>query len=149
MEKYSHGAFTVTGVVVRIPSHEEAMSSIMQAWEKRFADKTLSTVVWQSHPSMHAVYYNYSEDRHSFDMLIWVMTDEDALQTNTDLTTLTIPAQDYRYMSIQGWFPDSIWKGWDDINKMSAEELPRNYGYDLEMYNEKWDECTIAVSTRE
>ncbi len=64
------------------------------------------------------------------------MTQEDAVQTNGDLVTLTIPAQDYRYVTIQGGFPDSIWKGRNDINMMSAAELPRNYGYDLEMYNE-------------
>lgn len=70
MEKYSHGAFTVTGVVLRIPSHEQAMSIIPDAWKKWFADKTGDSVVGQAHPSMHAVYYNYDETRKSFDMLI-------------------------------------------------------------------------------
>jgi hypothetical protein len=31
---------------------------------------------------------------------------------------------------------------------MSPDELPRTYGYDLEMYNEAGDECTVAVSVK-
>lgn len=77
------------------------------------------------------------------------MTEENAVQTNTDLVTLTIPAQDYRYITVEGGFPESIWNAWNNINQMSAVELPRNYGYDLEMYNEAGTECTIAVSVKE
>jgi predicted transcriptional regulator YdeE len=50
---------------------------------------------------MHAVYYNYDESKTSFDMLIGVMTQDDAAQTNQDLVTLTIPAQNYQYVSVQ------------------------------------------------
>lgn len=149
MEKYSHGSFVVTGVVTHIPSHEVAMSLIVDAWKQRFTSKTGDTVVGQAHPSMHAVYYNYDESRRSFDMLIWVMTQENTVQTNTDLTTLTIPAQDYRYTTVEGGFPESIWKARDDINHLSSTELPRSYGYDLEMYNEAATTCTIAVSVIE
>ncbi len=149
MEKYSHGAFPVTGVISHIPSHAEAMPIIMDAWKQRFANKTGASVVGQSHPSMHAVYYNYDVNKTSFDMLVGVMVEENIVQTNDNLTTLIIPAQDYRYIKIAWGFPDSIWNGWDEINKKTAEELPRTYGYDLEMYNEAGDECTIAVSVKE
>ncbi len=45
MEKYSHGAFTVTGVVTHIPRHEEAVSLIPDVWKQRFTRNIGSTVV--------------------------------------------------------------------------------------------------------
>lgn len=149
MDKYSHEAFTVTGVVVSIPNHTEVKSVIMEAWKQWFDQNTWTTIIWQAHPSIHAIYYNYSEDRTAFDMLIGVMTEADATQTNNDLVTLTIPAQNYQYVSVQWGFPDSIWAIWYQISNMSTDELPRTYGYDLEMYNEAWTECTVAVSVKE
>lgn len=146
MESYSHGAFTVTGIITSIPNLEDETPIIKEAWKKRMTGDTSATIIWQSHASMHAVYYNYNESRTSYDMLIWVMTEEDAIQTNDKLITLTIPAQDYRYVMVEWGFPDSIWQAWDTINQMTPQELPRTYGYDLEMYNEANTECSIAVS---
>ncbi len=149
MQKYSHEAFTVAGVVLHIPNHTQAMQIIPEAWKQRFMNKTSDMIVGQSDPSMHAVYYNYDDSKTSFDMLIGVMTEQDAIQTNDTITTLTVPAQDYRYMTVEWGFPNSIWGARDSINQMSLDELPRTYGYDLEMYNEAWTECTIAVSVKE
>lgn len=149
MEKYSHGSFTVTGIVMHIPSHREVMPTITKAWKQWFDKKIWDTIIGQAHPSMHAVYYNYDENRDSFDMLIGVMTQAEAIQKNSDLNTITIPAQHYQYVSVSWGFPDSIWKNWYQINQMTADELPRTYGYDLEMYNEAGDKCTIAVSVQE
>jgi hypothetical protein len=35
---------------------------------------------------------------------------------------------------------------WSNINSMPKFELPRTYGYDLEMYSEDGKGCTLAVS---
>ena len=45
MEKYSHGAFAITGLVIHIPSHTQAMSIITDAWKQWFANKTGNMIV--------------------------------------------------------------------------------------------------------
>ena len=144
MESYSHDAFDVTGIIAHIPDGIDSASRINDVWKQRSDDAVSQTIVWINHQSMHAVYYNY--DSWWYDMLIGMMTDHDSIQTNDKLITLTIPAQNYRYMTIVWGFPDSISQSWDTINAMPINELPRIHGYDLEMYNEAYTECTIAVS---
>lgn len=65
-------------------------------------NKTINTIIGQSHPSMHAIYYNYNETKTGYDMMIGVMTDADAIQTNKNIYSRTIPAQEYRYLVVKG-----------------------------------------------
>ena len=81
-----------------------------------------------------------------FDMLIGLMTKEWATQTNAELTTLEIPAQDYRYAEFEFSGPEAVSLAWQEVNAVSREELPRKFGYDLEMYSEDLKKFTIAVS---
>lgn len=81
-------------------------------------------------------------------MLIGFITKPGSVQEKK-FTTLQIPAQDYRYKTVSGELIPNLVSEWKKINNMSAEELPRNYGYDLDMYNADCTEVTIAVSVAE
>ena len=60
MELHSHGAFNITGYKITIPNQQEAVPLITQGWEKRSSDKMDANIIDQEHPSMHAIYYNYT-----------------------------------------------------------------------------------------
>jgi predicted transcriptional regulator YdeE len=77
------------------------------------------------------------------------MTKTGTIQTDPTVTTITIPAQDYRYVTTNEISPENIFGMWNTINATPASELARNYGYDLDMYNEAHTELTIAVSVSE
>lgn len=82
-------------------------------------------------------------------MLIGYITKIGVIQTNPNITTIQIPAQDYRYTTITDISPEAIFGTWSKINTTPQSELARNYGYDLDMYNEAHTELTIAVSVSE
>jgi predicted transcriptional regulator YdeE len=82
-------------------------------------------------------------------MLIGYITKTGVVQTDPTITTIQIPAQDYRYVTTNEISPENIFGMWNTINTTPASELPRNYGYDLDMYNEAHTELTIAVSVSE
>jgi hypothetical protein len=82
-------------------------------------------------------------------MIIGYMTREGIIQTDPTISTVKIPAQDYRYTTLTEISPENILKSWTEINNTPATELARSYGYDLDMYNEGHTEMTIAVSVKE
>jgi predicted transcriptional regulator YdeE len=82
-------------------------------------------------------------------MLIGYITKSGTVQTNPLFTTIEIPAQDYRYMTLAEISPETIFGAWKTINHTPPSELARSYGYDLDMYNENHTELTIAVSVKE
>ena len=82
-------------------------------------------------------------------MLIGYITQSGITQTDPTITTIQIPAQDYRYTTTNEISPENIFSMWNTINQTPASELPRDYGYDLDMYNETHTELTIAVSVKE
>lgn len=82
-------------------------------------------------------------------MLIGYITKTGTTQTDPTITTIQIPAQDYRYTTTNEISPENIFGMWNTINQTPASELARSYGYDLDMYNEAHTELTIAVSVSE
>lgn len=150
MDSYSHGAFDISGIVVRVENPESELTTIMAAWDRFYGEGIEGKITDKTYPWVHAVYYNYQNptdpDRKSYDMLIGYMTDEGVVQENSEITTLNIPAQEYRYTTITEWVPEIIGSEWSKINSMTEVVLPRTYGYDLDMYDETGKQVTIAVS---
>lgn len=153
MEKYSHGAFEVSGYHVRIGSPENEREVIMNAWKDFFTDAWSERISDKAYPTVHAVYYNYHDtldlSKKWYDMLIGYITTDGVTQTDASITTIHIPAQDYRYTTTTDITPENIFGTWNTINHTPASELPRSYGYDLDMYNETHSSLTIAVSVDE
>jgi Integron-associated effector binding protein len=125
----------------------------MDAWRLWFTENMGDRVIEKTYPSIHAVYYNYQDPRdaekNQYDMIIGYITRDGVTQTDPSITTIQIPAQDYRYMTITDISPENILKSWTEINDTPVSELARSYGYDLDMYNEAHTELTIAVSVKE
>lgn len=153
MEKYSHGPFEVSGYKVTVHGPVGEGSTIMDAWRLWFTENLGDRVVEKIAPSLHAVYYNYQNpldpEKNQYDMIIGYMTRDGATQTDPTIVTVKIPAQDYRYMTLIDISPENILKSWTDINATPTSELPRSYGYDLDMYDEAHTGMTIAVSVSE
>lgn len=153
MEKYSHTAFNVTGYKITTTNKDnQSGKDIMQAWEKFRSENIADLIQNKVYPSLHCVYYNYTNpenvDERGYDMLIGYLTEPDSTQENKELTTITIPAQDYEYVLVKGEMPKSLIEEWSKINALSPVELNRSFGYDLDMYSENGTECTITVSVQ-
>jgi predicted transcriptional regulator YdeE len=150
MEQYSHGKFNTTGMVYHIPNHAQEQEVINLAWLDFDKFQLSKLVTNKAYPHLHAIYYNYTNPTDKllcgYDMLIGYITEDNYITDNPKLKTITIPAQDYRYIKFEGCVPEEIKNNWDKINSMTQQELDRDYGYDLEMYSEKMDSVTIAVS---
>jgi hypothetical protein len=127
--------------------------TVMDAWRLWFTENIGDRVVEKSYPSIHAVYYNYQHPRDpekkQYDMIIGYITRDGAIQTYPSITTVQIPAQNYRYTTLDDISPENIFGAWSKINTTPPAELARNYGYDLDMYNEDHTKMTIAVSVKE
>jgi predicted transcriptional regulator YdeE len=150
MQEYSHPAFQVSGYTVTIPNPQEAQSIIQAAWH-RFMKEGLSQLVsHKATPHVQAVYYHYhnlnTPTKLGYDMLLGFGTMEDTVQPNSEITTILIPAQDYKFTRITGDFQAILPIEWAKINAMPQSEVNRNYGFDLEMYSEDGKACTLAVS---
>jgi predicted transcriptional regulator YdeE len=102
-------------------------------------------------PTLHTVYYNYKNpldlSKKGYDMLIGYMTEVGSVQ-DEKYTTIQIPAQDYQYTTVGGKLPDCLIETWMEINDTPQNELPRSYGYDLDMYNADNTEVTVAISVK-
>lgn len=153
MEKYSHWPFEVSGYKVTIENPENEWELIMAAWKLFFTENITEVITDREYPGIHAVYYNYHNaldlKKKWYDMLIWYITKTGVIQKDSRITTIEIPTQDYRYTTLTDISPLSIFGTWTTINNMSQSELARNYGYDLDMYNETHTGITIAVSVDE
>lgn len=151
MEKYSHPAFQISGYKITTSNKDrQSGKDIMGAWKKFRSENMADLIENKVYPTLHCVYFNYTNpeniDERGYDILIGFLTEEGTTQTNPELTTITIPAQDYEYVVAKGEMPKSLIEEWKKINSMSQTELNRAFGYDLDMYNADETECTITVS---
>ena len=143
LSSYSHGSFHTTGKVYHV-TFADLTQEMQTIWGEVKTTNFPMTIQEVEHPGLHAVYFNISDT--GFDMFVGLMTKEWATQTNPELTTLEIPAQDYRYAEFEFTGPEAVSLAWQQINALSRDELPRKFGYDLEMYSEDLKKFTIALS---
>ena len=94
LSSYSHGHFFVTGKSYHV-DFATLSADMRRIWGEVKNENFMTRITDTEYPSLHAVYFNHSEA--GFDMLIGLITKEGSVQKNTDLITIVIPAQDYRY----------------------------------------------------
>jgi predicted transcriptional regulator YdeE len=150
MQTYSHGAFQVSGYKVTINNPQEAQAVIQAAWHKFMKVGLFKLVEHKATPHIQEVYFNYTNlddpKKLGYNMLIGYGTDDGSTQTNGELIDITVPAQDYQYLRFTSSdFPQDLPIEWAKINSMPKSEVPRSYGFDLEMYSEDGKTCTLAV----
>jgi predicted transcriptional regulator YdeE len=151
MEKYSHGAFQVSGYKVTIHNPQEAQDVIKTAWHKFMQEGLSGLVENKAYQHVHAVYYNYTNlndmQKEGYDMILGFVTEDGSVQSQPDIIDIVVPAQDYSYVKFTSDnFEIDLPTEWEKINMMTQTELNRTHGYDLEMYSEDYKTCTIAVS---
>jgi predicted transcriptional regulator YdeE len=149
MENYSHPSFEITGYKFRTNS-QNAFKDISDAWDKINENKLLDSIENKTYPSLHNVYFNYENQddlqNRSYEVLIGFITETGKIQTDSNLTTIVIPAQNYKYVLVKGDMPKSLILEWEKVNAMPKSELNRAFGYDMDMYSEDGKECTLTVS---
>lgn len=149
MDSYSHGAFQVSGYTVSLKNMMTMVADIQAAWGKFFADGLDKAVEHKEYPHLHTIYYNFVDPtgpRLGYDMLIGYVTKDSTTQSDPRVTTVTVPAQNYKYKKYYGNPKEILASAWKEVNSMPKEEVVRTYGYDMEMYGEDGNEVTVAVS---
>ncbi len=151
MEKYSHGSFQVTGYKISTTKKDNREEGDMAlAFENFKFSKIADKILHKVYPGLHIVYFNYVNTENKaelcYDMLIGYITEDGSVQEDENITTITIPAQDYEYVKVTGEMPESLISEWKKVNAMTKEECDRAYGYDMDMYSEDMSSVTLTVS---
>lgn len=151
MEKYSHGAFQITGYkITTTKKNNQEAKDIADAWAKFMSENMVDDILHKAYPTLHVVYFNYINPENlserGYDMLMGYITEDDSVQEKASLTTITIPAQDYEYVKVTGELPKNLIAEWQKVNAISTEECNRAFGYDMDMYNKDMSEITLTVS---
>jgi hypothetical protein len=111
-----------------------------------------NVILHQAYPSLHIVYYNYTNpeniDERCYDMLIGYITEEGSVQENADLTTVVIPEQNYLYDTVKTQPYNLLFEKWEEINNAPTSEIERTFAYDMDMFNEDRPEITVTVSVK-
>ena len=151
MEKYSHGAFQITGhkITTTRKDNKEA-KDIADAWAAFMSENVSDKILHKAYPTLHMMYFNYvnpeSLEERQYDMLMGYITENNSLQNDPSLTTVIIPPQDYEYIKVTGEMPKNLITAWQKVNAMSKDECHRAFGYDMDMYNADMSEVTLTVS---
>ena len=149
MQDYSHPEFNLSGYKISTTNKDkQSGKDIMAAWAKWKEGTLDEKVKGKTGETLYCIYYNYQNgenmDVRSYDLLIGFETESGIEQTDPEITTETIPAQNYKYDSVKrDDFPAFMAK-WAEINSM--DNLDRTFGYDMDMYGK--DEITIAVAVK-
>jgi predicted transcriptional regulator YdeE len=151
MEKYSHGAFQITGYKITTTRKDgQEAKDIAEAWEKFMSENISNKILHKAYPTLHMLYFNYVNPENlaerGYDMLMGYITEDGSVQEDESLTTVVVPAQDYEYVTVKGPLPENLVTEWQKVNAMSKEECNRAFGYDMDMYNENMSEVTLTVS---
>lgn len=151
MEKYSHGAFQITGYKISTTKKDnQEAQDIARAWGQFMSENMADKILHKAYPTLHMVYFNYVNQENfaelGYDMLMGYITEDNSIQEDLSLTTITIPAQDYEYVKVTGEMPARLIAEWKRVNEMSKEECNRSFGYDMDMYNADMSEVTLTVS---
>lgn len=148
MESYSHGQFQVSGYKISTTNQDfQSRKDIGAAWNKFKTENMAEKILGKTGPTLHCIYFNYSDQKNlnsrSYDMLIGFVT-EGKVQTDPEITTITIPPQNYKHDTVKGIMPITLIKKWQEINKMGQKgRLARTFGFDMDMYLE--DGSVIAT----
>lgn len=125
------------------------MHDIQAAWGTFMGEGMGEKVEHKEYPHLHTVYYNFVDPtgpKLGYDMLMGYVTKDGTTQSDPRFTTITIPAQNYKYKKVTGDPRETLATVWKEINALPKEEVARTYGYDMEMYGVDGDEVTVAVS---
>lgn len=102
------------------------------------------------YPHVYAIYYNYHDignfEQFGYDMLLGFVIEEGTAQSNPQVVTVQIHAQDYKFFKVEGDLRETVQIEWATINSLPISELDRDYGYDMDMYSKDNKTCNIAVS---
>jgi predicted transcriptional regulator YdeE len=151
MQSYSHGEFQVSGYKISTTNTDfQSRKDIGAAWTKFRTENMADKIKGKTNPTLHCVYYNYTNakdvNNRGYDMLIGFVTEKGA-QTDPEITTIVIPAQNYKYETVKGIMPITVIDKWREINKNAKiGKIQRTYGFDMDMYLEDGSvTVTVAV----
>lgn len=114
-------------------------------WQRFESEGVASQIPDKIDSSIFAVYYNYEGDyTKPFSYFIGCKIDPDTIVPET-MSRLEIPPQTYLKCEAKGQMPDCISNLWKEIWSSS---IPRLYGFDLEIYDDRshnWEDAVVEV----
>lgn len=114
-------------------------------WEYFEKNKIYDTIPNKISGELYAVYYDYDSDANAkFSYFIGAKVDANTMAPE-GLTELEIPKQNYHKIVAKGPMPRCIAEAWQ---KIWITEIPRKYGFDLEVYDERshnWQDAEVDI----
>lgn len=114
-------------------------------WHKFEKDKIFDLIPNKLSPEIYAVYFDYEQDETKpFSYFIGCKVDENA-ETPKNLKALSIPSQNYLKITAKGVMTGCITEVWERIWN---SEIPRKYGFDFEIYDERsqdWNDAELDI----
>ena len=114
-------------------------------WQRFLTEEIMAKIPNKISNEIFAVYFDFKSD-HTEEFAYFIGC---KVETNTNvpenLDALSIPQQQYKKVIAKGKVPECIGKAWSNI---WDSNIPRNYGYDFEIYDERssnWDDAEIDI----
>lgn len=148
MEKIQKSNFRLAGLMLdRKTTNENNQSSTDcgNLWQKFEKEKIIDLIPHKTGNEVYAVYFDYEKDASQpFSYFIGCEVDENA-GIPENLAILDIPAQTYSKVTVKGVMTGCITEAWERIWDSG---LPRKFGFDFEIYDERsrdWNDAELAI----
>ncbi len=141
---------TITLAGIKLPykttnENNQASTDCGQLWQKFVSDNIADKVAHKLFDHIYAVYYDYDKDEtQPYSYFIGYPVAGDA-EVDTELTSITIPPQQYQKFTAKGAMPDCIANMW---RKIWSTKLDRRYGFDFEIYDHRsqdWSNAEVDI----
>jgi predicted transcriptional regulator YdeE len=126
-------------------AHGQSAIDCGNHWQEFSKQETTSRIPDKLSEDIYAVYYEYEGDHTKpYSYFIGCRVPEHT-QTPEGLDSLTIPESTGESIIARGVLPDCVAAAWQEIWKSG---LPRAYGYDFEVYDQRshdWENAVVEI----
>lgn len=148
MEKIQKTNFKLVGLKLKEKTSNENNQSSKdcgELWQKFEVDKIFNLIPHKVSNEVYAVYFDYEKDETMpFSYFIGCKVNENA-EVPESLETLEIPSQNYQKVIAKGEMTGCITQAWE---KIWTSEIPRKFGFDFEVYDERsqdWRDAEVDI----
>lgn len=148
MEKITKPGFKLVGIQLErktTNANGQANLDCGILWQRFEKEQIPTKIPGAMHKEVYAVYFDYDGDHTApFAYFIGCKVAPDT-EVPDGLQSITIPDQEYFKFVAKGKMPDCIGVVWKEIWE---SDLPRRYGYDFEVYDERssdWENAQVDV----
>lgn len=148
MEKIQKTNFKLVGLKLKERTSNENNQSSKdcgELWQKFEEEKVFDLISDKLTNEVFAVYFDYEKDETMpFSYFIGCKVNENT-EVPEALESLEIPSQKYRKIMAKGVMTGCITEAWE---KIWNSKIPRKFGFDFEVYDEKsqdWSDAEVDI----